>query len=82
MKVTILVAVLMAVFYAGMLVGSIKTIAKYDIDKDSIRAKLERELEAYHLCIKTSGSTGCQMTPEDFINYYDLKYRILQLEEK
>ncbi len=41
--------------------------------------EMQNEFAAYSMCMQ---STNCRMTPEDFINYYDLKYRILQAEDK
>ena len=42
------------------------------------KTDLEREIEAYQLCIKIN---KCRMDPGDFIDYYDLKYKLLQEED-
>ena len=51
---------------------------------DSARISHPTEIvrvDAYRLCMESASATRCRMTPEDFIEYYDLKHRILQLEE-
>ena len=42
------------------------------------RDELERRFEAYNLCIKIN---KCRMDPGDFVDYYDLKYKLLQEED-
>ncbi len=43
--------------------------------------EMQRRHDAYRLCMQSAGEMRCQMTPEDFIDYYNLQYRILQLTE-
>ena len=64
----------------GILLGLIAGGLLWANDDDKpILAEMQNEFAAYSMCMQ---STNCQMTPEDFIDYYDLKYRILQAEEK
>ena len=64
----------------GFLVGVIVTALLWpDYDDGPTLTEMQNEFAAYSMCME---STNCRMTPEDFIDYYDLKYRILQVEEK
>lgn len=72
------IAAAMVIFSFGMLAGSLITIAEYDIGS---RQDLERRVDAYRMCMQSAGTTRCRMTPEDFVDYYDLQHRLLQLEE-
>jgi hypothetical protein len=36
----------------------------------------ELELEAYQLCMQSASTTRCQMTPQDFVRYYELKHQL------
>ncbi len=44
--------------------------------------KMQMRVDAYNMCMSRSGSLRCHMTPDDFVDYYDLKYKIEQLENR
>ncbi len=63
---------------AGMVLGYwfIEQLPPWpDIEAD------QRELTAYRHCMQSAGKTRCQMTPQDFVRYYELKYQ-LEIEEQ
>ena len=60
----------------GLIVGGLLWANGYGEPK---LTEMQNEFAAYSMCMQ---STNCRMTPEDFIDYYDLKYRILQAEDK
>ena len=39
-------------------------------------AELQREYDAYRHCLQMAAQTRCQMTPLDFVRYYELKHEI------
>lgn len=41
------------------------------------REEMQRRFDAYHQCMQIP---NCRMDTGDFIEYYDLKYKLLQLE--
>ena len=43
---------------------------------EETRETLEDEYEAYRLCMQTAGKTRCQMTPQDFVRYYEIKRKL------
>ncbi len=40
------------------------------------QAELQGEYDAYRLCMQSAGKTRCKMTTQDFIRYYELKYKL------
>lgn len=36
--------------------------------------EMQREYDGYRMCMAMASTVQCQMTPQDFVNYYDLKY--------
>ena len=38
--------------------------------------EMQRKFDAYRLCMQSAGTNRCQMTPQDFIRYYELKYQL------
>lgn len=57
----------------------IMAILRSNSNDEPTLVEMQNEFAAYSMCMQ---STNCQMTPEDFIDYYDLKYRIVQSEGK
>jgi hypothetical protein len=47
---------------------------------EETRETLQDEHDAYRLCMQSAGSTGCRMTPQDFVRYYEIK-RILESDD-
>ncbi len=40
------------------------------------REELQRELDAYRVCMASAGTTRCSMQPEDFVRYYEIEAQI------
>ena len=38
--------------------------------------KMQREYTAYRHCMQVAGKLQCHMTPQDFVRYYELKYKL------
>ncbi|MEE8323494.1 MAG: hypothetical protein V3R57_07725 [Candidatus Bathyarchaeia archaeon] len=71
-------------FFTGLLFGCLITAlfiglmwAEPWIERD--RERLQNELNAYRMCMLTAALHRCQMTPEDFVRYWEIKHL---LEEK
>ena len=65
-----------AYFGVGFLIGWLTSPAVFLYFQEPTAAEAARDYAAYRACIERS---SCQMTPQDWIDYYDLKWR---LEEK
>ena len=40
------------------------------------RAERQLEFDAYRACLASAGRSGCKMTPQDFVRYYELKHAL------
>lgn len=59
-------------FLAGVLVGVV--FAGWMLtDPPPTRDELQLEYAAYRLCMQSASKTRCQMTPRDFVRYYEIK---------
>jgi hypothetical protein len=66
----------MAGFAIGFLLGWLSSVPVFLYFQEPTAEEAGRTYMAYRACIERS---SCQMTPQDWIDYYDLKWR---LEEK
>ena len=62
---------------AGALMGT--AVALFMQSPPATAADLQIEFDAYRTCMQSAGKTRCQMTPADFVRYYEIK-RILDGE--
>lgn len=71
------------IFGTGVLVGILlMTVLVLLLDSGAPdKADLEHRIEAYDECMNQAAPMRCHMTVADFIDYYDLKYKLLQEED-
>lgn len=69
-------------FFRGILTGiALTTIFIWVLHPADELEEMERRVEAYRMCMESAESTRCQMTLEDFIDYYDLTHNLIREEE-
>lgn len=69
----------MMTYTKGVLTGIALTVFYILMQHPADEIKeMERRIDAYRLCMESAKTTRCKMTTEDFIDYYDLKHRLLQ----
>lgn len=65
----------LTLYFCGLISG-VAMVNLFDLFTDQSAEEAARTYTAYRACIQRS---TCQMTPQDWIDYYELKWR---LEEK
>jgi hypothetical protein len=59
--------------FLGFLLGVTITIVIWGVHQELDRPPIEEDYEAYRVCIQKH---DCIMTPEDYVNYYRIKWRL------
>ena len=60
------------VFLVGLIVGGFLVDEMHRPDP----AAQQLEFDAYRACLASAGRSGCKMTPQDFVRYYELKHAL------
>lgn len=68
-------------YLLAFLLGWLSSVPVYLYFHDEPTPPPALEFEAYRLCMQSAGTTGCQMTPQDFVRYYELKHQ-LEIEDE
>ena len=66
---------------SGAIFGTIVTIGFYAIQPQTPE-EMQQEYDGYRMCMQMASKVQCQMTPRDFVNYYDLKYALEALGQE
>ena len=65
-------------FIVGVALGA---LIGYEHATSQDTAELQREASAYRMCMLTAALHRCEMTPQDFVRYWEIKHLLEEREE-